>query len=84
MSAAVPETGVSRRAVLAGSAAATAALALPQVALAGGPTPFPALVTVSSVTAEDTASLARLIGAIGAAAASCGADHARTWVLVGA
>ncbi|WDA39639.1 hypothetical protein [Erythrobacter sp. BLCC-B19] len=80
----MPETGVSRRAVLAGSAAATAALALPAAALAGGPPPSPALVTVSSVTTEDPASLPRLIGAIAAAAAECGADPARTWVLAGA
>ncbi|MFO6448029.1 hypothetical protein ACLBKU_12915 [Erythrobacter sp. NE805] len=84
MSGAVTGAGVSRRTVLAGGAAATAALALPPAALAAGHTAFPALVTVSSVTAQDAASLARLIEAIAAAAADGGADRARTWVLVGA
>lgn len=84
MSAAVPETGVSRRAVLAGSAAATAALALPQAAFAAGPAGFPAVVAVTvapGAAGGDPAYLRRVIEGVAAALAGSGADLARTWVL---
>ena len=84
MSGAITGAGVSRRSVLAGGAAATAALALPPVALAAGQASCQAVITVSSITHEGTDDVRRLIEAIAAAAAECGADPARTWVLVDA
>ena len=85
MSGIIPDAGVSRRAVLAGGAAATAALALPSVTLAADGAGFPALAAVSSASpAEDPAYLRQVIAAVAAALAASGADLARTWVLVDA
>lgn len=85
MSGLIPDAGVSRRAVLAGSAAATATLALPGVTLAADGAGVPALAVLSSASPdEDAASLQQVIAAVAAALAASGADLARTWVLVDA
>lgn len=85
MSGAHKGGAVSRRTVLAGSAAATAALSLPGRALAAGGPGFPVMATLSILPdVGNPARAARLIAAVAGALAETGADQQRTWVLVDA
>jgi ABC-type sugar transport system substrate-binding protein len=75
---------VSRRAMLAGSAAALA-LTLPKGALAQARQPFPAMVKVAWGENESDPRLrSRLIAAVAQAMAESGSDIRATWVLAGA
>lgn len=75
---------VSRRAMLAGSAAAVA-LTLPKGAFAQARQPFPAMVRVAwGENESDTGLRSRLIAAVTQAMAESGSDIRTTWVLAGA